>query len=123
MGAGSPDPIIGVVPNLKRSRLLRGAVEDIRVQVAFHAMGGAGAGLIAAQFMPASVAFTCGLCLLQQPSPATGTPSGATQTSRRAQARGAPAALGGWREGAHLTQGRAPPVPVVPPRCCRSSAA
>ena len=37
---------------LKRSPFLRRAVEDLRVQVSFHVVGGVGLGLLLAQITP-----------------------------------------------------------------------
>jgi len=49
---------------LKRSPFLRGAVESLYVQVAFHVIGGAGLGLLAAQVVPPSLAVVLALLFL-----------------------------------------------------------
>lgn len=43
------------------SPLLRSAVENLYVQIAFHALGGAGVGLLAAQLLPATIAIVVGV--------------------------------------------------------------
>ena len=54
-------PVLGY---LKRSRVLRRAVEDPPIQVAFHVMGGAGLGLLAAHMLALPIAVAVGILLL-----------------------------------------------------------
>ena len=46
---------------MKNSRFLRSAVENLYVQITFHAVGGAGVGLLAAQLLPVTVAVVAGV--------------------------------------------------------------
>lgn len=46
---------------MKNTPFLRGAVENLYVQISFHAIGGAGVGLLAAQLLPAPIAIVLGV--------------------------------------------------------------
>ena len=49
---------------MRHSRLLRSAVENPRIQIAFHVGGGVGCGLLLARFMPPEAAAAVGVLLV-----------------------------------------------------------
>lgn len=49
---------------MKNSPFLRGAVENPYVQITFHAVGGAGMGLLAAPLLPVPTAIVLGVLLV-----------------------------------------------------------